>query len=138
MRSRSVGWTVPSCDVGDPRDPRRTEFLEVLFAIEGAICDEVGRAIGRLEWRDVLGDDLTKVLSVAPMATEGFHAEGHPGLVHYHEVQHHLVEVRAIIEAVATRAVNHLCLRFLSPVVASIDLEASAIDMGKGRASPRR
>jgi hypothetical protein len=87
-------------DTDDPLAPRLGQFLEVLFTIEGAVGHEVGCAIGGVELLDVLGDDLAKVLDVAAIVTEGFHEEGNPRLVLGNEVQHDLVEVRAMITAV--------------------------------------
>jgi hypothetical protein len=48
-----------------------------------------------------------------------------------------LVEVWTMIAAVATRDVNHLCIRLLSTVVAAIDMKTGAIEMGKGRRQPK-
>src|SRR5512132_773706 len=123
-------------DTGDPRKPRLPEFLEVLGAIQGAVCHEIGHAVGRLELLNVLGDDLTKVLHVTAIAAEGLHEQRNTSLVLHNEVQHDLVEVWTMIAAVATRDVNHLCIRLLSTVVAAIDMETGAIEMGKGRCQP--
>ena len=123
-------------DPGDPLTPCLGQLLEVFCAIEGAVCYEGGRARGRVELLDVLGDDLAKGLPVAAMATEGAHQQGNPRLVLDNEVQHDLVEVWAMITAVATRDVHHLGLRLLSTVVAAIDVEAGAIEMGKSWCQP--
>jgi hypothetical protein len=87
----------------------------------------------------VFGDDLAKVLYVAALAAEGFHEQGNLCLMGYEEVEHDLVEVWTMIAAVATGDVNHLFLRFLSTVGATIDMEAGASEMGtRRRPSPRR
>ena len=124
-------------DTGDPRDPRLTEFPEVLGTIEGAVGHEGGRAVGRLEGLEVLGDDVANVLHVAAIAAEGCHEEGKTSLVLHHEVTQDLGEVWTMIAAVATREVHHLCSRLRSPVVAAIDRETGAIEMGKGRGQPQ-
>jgi hypothetical protein len=48
------------------------------------------------------------------------------------QLQHHLVEVRPRISAVASGDVNDLCLGLLRTVLPSIDVKARAIEMGKG------
>ena len=84
----------------------------------------------------MLGDDLAKGLCVTAIATEGLHEQRNASLVLHNEVKHHLVEVWAMIAAVAPGNVNHLRVRLLSTVVAAIDMETGAIEMGKHRGKP--
>jgi hypothetical protein len=111
--------------------------LKVLGAIQGAVCHERGRAIGRLARLNWLGDDLPNVLPVAALAAEEFHEERNAGLVLYHELQHDLGAVWTMSAAVATGAVNHLCRRLRSPGVAAIDMTTGAIERGTGRSQPQ-
>jgi hypothetical protein len=84
----------------------------------------------------VLGDDLPKVTRITGIATEGLHQHGNPRLVFHNQVEHHVVEVGPMIAAVASRDMNDLFIRLLAPVVAPIDMEAGAIEMGQGRCQP--
>jgi hypothetical protein len=110
--------------------------LGVLGAREGTVGHEGGRAVGGLEWRDVFGDDLAAVLCVEALATVGCHEPGHPRLMCHEEVEHDWVEIRAMVAAVATGTVNHRRLRCLRTVVATIDMDAGAIQMGTRRRQP--
>ena len=71
------------------------ELLEILFAVEGTLGDEAGRAIGRLPRANGRADDLAKVVCVTAIATEGFHQHRNAGLVLDNQVEHDLVEIRA-------------------------------------------
>jgi hypothetical protein len=84
----------------------------------------------------VLGDDLPKVTRITGIATEGLHQHGNPRLVFHNQVEHHVVEVGPMIAAVASRDMNDLFIRLLATVVAPIDMEAGAIQMGQGRCQP--
>ena len=54
----------------------------------------------------------------------GLHQHGNTGLVFNNQVQHHLVEVRALLPTVAAGDVNDMLPRLLITVIAAIDIEA--------------
>jgi hypothetical protein len=66
-----------------------------------------------------------------PIAIEGLHQHGDTGLVVNNQVEHHLVEVWALIPTVATGDVNDMLLRRLVTVVAPIDMKTGTVEMGK-------
>jgi hypothetical protein len=53
-------------------------LLEVICAIEGAVGDEVGHAVGGLQRLNVCSDDLAERLRITAMATERFYEHGVP------------------------------------------------------------
>jgi len=79
----------------------------------------------------MVGDDLAEVVRVTTIATEGLHQPGETGLVFDYQVQHPLVEIRALIPPVAAGDVKDVLLRLLITVIAAIDMEAGAIAMGE-------
>jgi len=87
----------------------------------------------------MVGDDPAEVVRVTPIAPEGLHQHGNTGLVFDNQVQHHLVEVRALIPTTAASDVHDMRLRFLVTVRAAIDMETRTIKMGERgcQAQPR-
>ena len=65
---------------------RVSAALEILCTIEGTIGDKERRAIGELQLRYMVCDDLAEVVHITPIATEGLHQERNPGLVFDHQV----------------------------------------------------
>src|SRR4051812_48887035 len=78
-------------------------------------------------------DHRTKVFCITTVATERFHQHGDAGPVLHHQFQHHLVEVRPMIPAVATRDMDDLLSRFRLTVIASIEMKTGAIEVSKAR-----
>jgi hypothetical protein len=77
-----------------------------------------------MQWLDVGTDHLAKRLGIPAVATKRCHQDGDPCLMLHHELQHNLVEVRAMIATIALGGVNHLCLGLLVAVVVTIDMNA--------------
>jgi hypothetical protein len=92
----------------------------MLCTLEGTVGNEARRAIGDLS----LG-------SITPMPIEGLHQHRNAGVVFDHSVQHHLVEIRALIATIAAGEVHDGRLGLLVTVVAPIDMKARTIEMGK-------
>jgi hypothetical protein len=69
------------------------------------------------------------------MATEGWHQDRNASLVLDHELQHHLMQVRPMISAVAAGDVHNLRLGLLPTVITAVDVNARAIERHKGRGS---
>src|SRR2546429_8889668 len=84
----------------------------------------------------MLADDLANVSRITTVATKRWHQDGNAGLVLDNQVEHHLVQVGSMISAVTAGAVNDLCLGRLVALVAAIDMEAGAIQMGEAGAKP--
>jgi hypothetical protein len=78
---------------------------------------------------------VSKVSRVAGMATEWLHQQRDPCLVLHNQVQHDLVEVGAMIPAVAPRAVKDMGVGRLGTVVAAVDVETRAVQVRKPRRS---
>lgn len=119
-------------DAGDPLDARIGQLLEVLCAVQGAICHQVRKAMRGLQVRNVLGDDLSEVARVAGITTERLHQHWDASLVLPNHVEHHLVEIGPMIPVVAPGNMNDMLVGVLRTVVARIDMEARAIQMRKG------
>lgn len=79
----------------------------------------------------MVGDELAEVVYVTPLPTKGLHQHEHTGVVFDHQVQHHLVEVRVLVPTGAARDVHDVLIRLLVTVVAPIDMQTGAIEMGK-------
>lgn len=106
------------------------------MAIEGTIGDEVRRPVGGLSWRHMLADDLANVSRITTVATKRSHQHGNAGLVLDHQVEPHLVQVGSMISAVTAGNGHDLCLGRLVAMVAAIDMDAGAIQMGEAGAKP--
>src|SRR5687768_11347717 len=76
-------------------------------------------------------DYLPKLAAIVRIAAEGFHQHGDTGLVFDEQLQHHLIEVRPMITAIAWGDRNDRCLWLRRTVIAPIDMEARGVEMGK-------
>jgi hypothetical protein len=52
------------------------------------------------------------------------------------EIEHDLVEIRAMVSTVALRDVDDLLVGRLRAVITAIDMETGTIETGKGRRAP--
>ena len=102
----------------------------------GAVGHEGGRAGGGRKGRALCGDDRANGVSVAALTPAGGHAPGTPGLRCHEAVAPDVVEVRALVAAVATGEGHALRLRGLSPVVATLARAAGALARGDRRRPP--
>ena len=122
-------------------DPDICQLLKVVletyhFTVDIATNGQEALEHVRAEVPDVLADDLTDVCRITAVATEGLHQEGNARLGLDNEVEHDLVEVRAMIPAVALGDVDDLLIGRRRAVRAAIDMETGTIEMGKGRREP--
>jgi len=131
------GFVQGRWDAGNPLEVGIGQLLQVLGTLEGTVSDQERQTIGDLQLGYRVGDDLTEVLRVTAMATEGLHQHGDTGLVCDDQIQHHLVEVRALIPTVAAGDVHDVLLRRLVTVIPAIDMEAGAIEMGARWGKPQ-
>jgi len=122
---------------GDPLHLGLGELLEVVSAIEGTVSHEIGRAIGGVELRNVVADDLAERFAIATIATERLHQHRNTGLVLHDQLQHDLIEVRAMIPTIAVGDVHDLLVRGLSAVIAAIDMETRRIEVGERGRQPQ-
>ena len=74
-------------------------------------------------------DDLAERFAIMTIATQGLHQHRDTGLVLHDQLQHHLVEVRAMIPTIALGDVHDLFVRRLRAVIAAIDMETRRIEM---------
>ena len=124
-------------DPGDPLQAGLGELLEVLGAIEGTVGHQIGRAIGGVEVRNVVPDDLAELFGITAIATQRLHQDRDPGLMLHDQLQHHLVQVGAMIPTIAVGDVHDLFVRGLSAVIAAIDMETRRIEMGERGRQPQ-
>jgi hypothetical protein len=85
----------------------------------------------------MVGDDSAEVLRVTTLPTAGLHQHGNPGVVFDNQVQHHLIAVGALIATVAAGNMDDRLLRLLVTVVAAIDMNTGAIEMGQAGRKPQ-
>ena len=74
---------------------------------------------------------LAKVVGITAVATEWFHQHGDTRLMLHNQRSHDLVEVRAMIPAIAAGDVHDLFHGLFVAIVAPIDMKARALEMGK-------
>jgi integrase len=122
-------------DPGHPLDLSLGELLEVVGGIEGTISDQIGRTRRGLSLGHRVLDHLAELVRLTAMATQRWHQDRNAGLVLDHELQHHVVEVRPMIPAVASGDVHDLRIGLFLPVITAVDVQAGAIEVGKGRGS---
>src|SRR5215468_10611583 len=71
------------------------------------------------------------------IATQGLHQHRDTGLVLYHQLHHHLVEVRAMVPTIALGDVHDLFVRRLRAVRAAIDMKTRCIEMAERARQPQ-
>ena len=74
----SLGLPQGGRDTGDPLHLGLGELLEVVGTIEGTVGHQIRRAIGGVEVRNVVLDDLAELLGITAIATERLHQTGIP------------------------------------------------------------
>jgi hypothetical protein len=79
------------------------------------------------------GDHVSEVMDVAGMATEWLHQQRDSRLVLHKHIQHDLVEVGAMIPAIASRDVYDMGIGLLGTIVAAINVETRAVQMRQSR-----
>jgi hypothetical protein len=131
-----LGFAQGRWDSGNPREVGIGQLLQVLCTIERTIGHQVGGAIGRAQLGNVLADDLAEICRITAVASEGLHQHGNAGLVLNNEIEHDLVQVRAMIPAIALSDVDDLLVGRLRAVITAIDMETGTIEMRKGRREP--
>jgi hypothetical protein len=136
-----VGQRVWCCsqsgrDAGAQLEARLGERLEGLYTIQGTVCDEVGNAVRGLQVGHVVGNHLPDIARIAGMATAWLHQHGDARLVFHDPVEHHLIEVRAMISAVALGDMDDMGVWLLPTVGAAINMQARAIQMDNAGCSP--
>jgi hypothetical protein len=131
-----LGFAQGRGDTGDPLQTRLGELLEGLGTLEGTVGDQERRAIGELQLCSMVGDDLAELVPITPIPTEGLHQQRHTGVVFDHQVQHHVVEVRALIPTGAAGDMHDVLIGLLITLVAAVDRKTRASEMRKaGRKS---
>ena len=83
-------------------------------------------------------DDLAERFAIMTIATQGLHQHRDTGLVLHHQLQHHLVEVRAMIPTIALGDVHDLFVRRLRAVIPAIDMKTRRIEMAERARQPQR
>ena len=122
---------------GDPREAGLGQLVQILGAIESTVGHERG-GVGRgVELRHVVTDDLAERFAIMTMATQGLHQHRDTGLGLHHSLQHHLVEVRAMISTLARGDVYDLFVRRLRAVLPAIDMKTRRIEMAARARQPQ-
>ena len=106
-------------------------------AVQGPARPQVRRAIGEVESLKVLTADRPDVARLTGGATEWLHQQRDAGVVLHHQRQHHLVEVGAMVPAVAAGDMHDMGVGLLRTDVAASGVNAGASEMGQGRGQPQ-
>src|SRR2546421_6196802 len=77
----------------------------------------------------MLTDDVAKLFSITAIATERLHQYGDTRLVLDNELQHDLIEVRAMIPTITFRDVHDVLRGRLVTVIASINMKARTVEV---------
>jgi DDE superfamily endonuclease len=133
-----LGLTQRGWDTGDPLHLGLGELLEVVSAIEGTVGHQIRRAIGGVEVRNMVPDNLAELLGITAVTTERLHEERNTSLVLDDQLQHHLVQVRPMIPTIAVGNVHDLVVGGLIAVITAINMETGAIEVREGGARPKR
>jgi hypothetical protein len=96
--------------------------VQILGAIERTVGHEISGVGSGVELRNVITDDLAERFAIMTIATQGLHQHRDTGLVLHDQLQHHLIEVRAMIPALALGEVHDLCVRGLITVLTDLPL----------------
>jgi hypothetical protein len=114
----------------EPREGRRRERWESRCTLAGALRHQRGSAIGGVPRLDRGANRLAHGGRSTAVATARLQAQRKARL-RRHDARHDdLVDVRPLIPAVPSGHRHHLCLRRLVAVVAPIDVNTRAIEMG--------
>jgi len=111
--------------------------LQILGALERTVGHEIGGGGRGVELRKVVTDALAERCAIRPIATQGLHQPRKTGLVLYHQLPHHLVEVRAMIPTIAMGDVHDLFVRRLRAVLPAIDMQPRRIEMAERARQPQ-
>ena len=132
-----LGFRQGGGDPGDPLAAGLGELLQICGALERTVGYEIG-GVGRgVELRHVIPDDLAERCAIMPIATQGLHQHWDTGLVLYHQLQHHLVEVRAMLPTLALGDGHNLFVRRRSAVIPAIDMKTRRSEMGEPAHQPQ-
>ena len=82
--------------------------------------------------RQMVADHVPTIGLLTTIATERSQQYGNARLVFDPQVEHHLVEIRAVIAAIAPGHMNALVSRVFGAVVAPIDMKAGTSERGAG------
>jgi len=105
------------------------KLLEVGVTLEGTIRHQIRGAIGRVQLRNMLTDDVAKRFPITAIATERLHQHGNARLVLDNQLQHDLVEVRAMIATITFRDVHDVLRGRLITVIAPINMKARTVEV---------
>ena len=122
---------------GDPRETGLGQLLEILGARESTVGYEIRGVSSGVELRHVVTDDLAERCAIMTIAIQGLHQHWDTGLVLSHQLQHHLVEVRAMVPTIALGDVHDLFVRRLRAVIAAIDMKTRCIEMAERARQPQ-
>ena len=78
LGEHSLGLTQRGRNTGDPLQRGLSELLESVRAIEGTVGHQIGSAIGRVEVRNMIPDNLAELLGITFCATERLHQDRIP------------------------------------------------------------
>ena len=102
-----------------------------------AVGHEIGGISSGVELCHMVTDNLAERFAFMTIATQGLHQPRDTGLVLHDQLQHHLVQIGAMIPTIAVGDVHDLVVRSLLAVIPAIDMETRRIEMAKRGRQPQ-
>ena len=118
-----------------PRHPLQAglgEFLEVAGALEGTIGHEIRDPVRGLSLGSMLFDEVAERLDIVALAAEGFHEHGNPCLLLDYQLQHDLIEVRAMVATLPLGDVHDVLRGPFVAVRTTINMKARTVEVQRG------
>jgi len=147
--SRCHGLWISLCQDGlnvaqggrHPCDPFHVglgELVQINFMRKGTVRHLRGQAVGGLQLIDRAMYHRAKVSGLTAMTTARWHQHRHTRVMHHHQCPHDVVQVRPMIPAVPPGDGHALYRGCFIAVVAPIDMNTGALDMGQAGARAKR
>jgi hypothetical protein len=118
-----------------PRHPLQAglgELLEVVGALEGTIGHEIRDPVRGLSLGSRLFDEVAERLDIVAMAAEGLHEHGNPGLRLDDQLQHDVIEVRALVATLPLGDVHDVLRGQCVAVRTTITMQTRTVEVQRG------
>ena len=99
--------------------------------VQGAIGAQILQPDIDLELTEVGLDRIAETDLIAAVAVERVHQQGNSGLPFHDQLQHHLIQIRAVVTAVAAGDLHHAVFRLGFTVVLAVSVKTGGIQMAE-------
>jgi hypothetical protein len=107
-------------------------LLEVVGALEGTIGHEIRDPVRGLSLGSRLFDEVAERLDIVAMAAEGLHEHGNPGLRLDDQLQHDVIEVRALVATLPLGDVHDVLRGQCVAVRTTITMQTRTVEVQRG------